>query len=287
MKTKLIYTLLLTTLITLNFSFAQNTTNSCLDLKFNMKLKSNDRNTKGEVKKLQNFLLQYGNMSGTANGNFGPATLKAVKAFQEANGLIVTGVVGKVTREKVSKVSCKVVFVADISKIKANPVNLTPNIEAFMGEFSKMESSVKEECSDKFGVTLTTQSCINQLDILRKVKDVCIKNYSAKIEQLNECSGKLLIQGFANENLIKLFGTYTLATTTDIYGVDLLTLPEGQTVKIFDFSPKEESLLGFVKPTTRTYLKEGGKLKVVTSARDVGGGKGSESLSISMEHLVK
>ncbi len=107
MKTKILFTALLTSLLTLNFSFAQTTPNSCLDLKFNMKYKSNDKRAKGEVSKLQNFLAQNGHLVGvTANGNYGPATIKAVKDFQKANNLIVTGVVGNVTRGKVNELSC-------------------------------------------------------------------------------------------------------------------------------------------------------------------------------------
>ena len=117
MKIKIIITSLLTALLTLNFSFAQTVSNSCLDLKFNMKSKSRDINTKGEVTKLQNFLISNGYLvEVNANGNYGPATVRAVKDFQEANNLIVTGIAGKVTREKVGEVSCIIINNSNLEK---------------------------------------------------------------------------------------------------------------------------------------------------------------------------
>lgn len=51
-----------------------------------------------QVKMLQLKLKSLGLLSATPNGRFGPATLKAVKAFQKANGLPAVGLVGKATR---------------------------------------------------------------------------------------------------------------------------------------------------------------------------------------------
>ena len=51
-----------------------------------------------EVKKLQELLVKEGFFSGTPNGNYGPATISAVKKFQGAHGLDALGVVGPSTR---------------------------------------------------------------------------------------------------------------------------------------------------------------------------------------------
>ena len=53
-----------------------------------------------EVKKLQNFLNWAGFSCGTADGDFGMATLKAVKNFQKAVGLDPDGIVGSGTLKK-------------------------------------------------------------------------------------------------------------------------------------------------------------------------------------------
>ncbi len=59
------------------------------------------RNTKGmAVKALQRLLLHRGSEV-TVDGKFGPATEKAVKAFQSANELDADGVVGTDTWSKV------------------------------------------------------------------------------------------------------------------------------------------------------------------------------------------
>jgi peptidoglycan hydrolase-like protein with peptidoglycan-binding domain len=58
-----------------------------------------------EVKQLQLKLQQLGYFSKTtiANGNFGPATETAVKAFQKANKLDQVGYVGVGTRAALNK----------------------------------------------------------------------------------------------------------------------------------------------------------------------------------------
>jgi hypothetical protein len=52
------------------------------------------------VKKWQQFLKQQGFFSAEPNGNFGPKTLDATKAFQQIHGIQATGVVGSLTISK-------------------------------------------------------------------------------------------------------------------------------------------------------------------------------------------
>lgn len=56
-----------------------------------------------EVKEIQNKLFEKGFLSAVPNGNFGPATLKAVKAFQVTNGLVADGIVGSGTLNVLNK----------------------------------------------------------------------------------------------------------------------------------------------------------------------------------------
>ena len=53
--------------------------------------------TGGEVKELQRRLKQWGYYSGAVDGVYGPATVKAVKYFQQKNGLKADGIAGKST----------------------------------------------------------------------------------------------------------------------------------------------------------------------------------------------
>ncbi len=58
-----------------------------------------------EVRELQRRLKQLGYYSGSADGDFGPATEAAVKAFQKANGLTADGKAGEKTLEKLNSSS--------------------------------------------------------------------------------------------------------------------------------------------------------------------------------------
>ena len=53
-----------------------------------------------EVQTLQNMLISLGYLSGSADGKFGSSTRRAVKAFQQANGLSPDGIVGAATQAK-------------------------------------------------------------------------------------------------------------------------------------------------------------------------------------------
>jgi len=52
-----------------------------------------------EVLRVQQRLQELGIFTGTPRGNFGEKTEAAVRAFQQANGLVVDGIVGPRTRE--------------------------------------------------------------------------------------------------------------------------------------------------------------------------------------------
>lgn len=57
-----------------------------------------------EVMKLQNFLREQGYSKGRADGDYGRGTQKAVEAFQQAQGLEVTGIVDSLTIIEISKI---------------------------------------------------------------------------------------------------------------------------------------------------------------------------------------
>src|SRR3989338_5023311 len=74
----------------------------CVSLNFNLKYRSRDANTNGEVSTLQDFLQSQNYLSSEPTGYFGILTLKAVKDFQRDNGITPTGYVGPITRAKIN-----------------------------------------------------------------------------------------------------------------------------------------------------------------------------------------
>jgi peptidoglycan hydrolase-like protein with peptidoglycan-binding domain len=56
-----------------------------------------------EVLELQKRLKSEGYLNATPNGNYGPATVAAVKAYQKAKGLSQLGTVGPGTRAALNK----------------------------------------------------------------------------------------------------------------------------------------------------------------------------------------
>jgi peptidoglycan hydrolase-like protein with peptidoglycan-binding domain len=57
-----------------------------------------------QVKALQAILIDARYLSGTADGSFGPKTATALRAYQKANGVAVTGYVGPTVRAKLNQV---------------------------------------------------------------------------------------------------------------------------------------------------------------------------------------
>jgi peptidoglycan hydrolase-like protein with peptidoglycan-binding domain len=79
---------------------------TCTTIEHTLRLGSRDRNTDNEVTELQTFLRAEGYLRSQPSGFFGFATLRAVRSFQAAEGLKVTGVVQEETQTKIEAVSC-------------------------------------------------------------------------------------------------------------------------------------------------------------------------------------
>lgn len=79
----------------------------CTNLNSNIAIGSKDGHYRTPyVTALQNFLVTKGLLTTAPNGYFGFQTQAAVRSFQQANGLEVTGFVGPLTREKIKTLSC-------------------------------------------------------------------------------------------------------------------------------------------------------------------------------------
>jgi len=96
-------------------------TEPCVSLQNNLRYKTKDALTNGEVSTLQDFLQEQDFLSSEPTGYFGLLTLKAVKSFQSANEIVPTGYVGPMTRARIFTLSkCGTAVVA------STPVALAP-----------------------------------------------------------------------------------------------------------------------------------------------------------------
>jgi hypothetical protein len=102
-----------TTQITPIESESDTESSSCIEITQVLKYQSKDATTNGAVTLLQNFLHATNYLPSVATGFFGAGTLKAVKAFQKANGFTQTGATGPNTRAKIKEISCSSEAVAD------------------------------------------------------------------------------------------------------------------------------------------------------------------------------
>lgn len=75
---------------------------SCTDLKVNLKRGTESK----DVLALQNFLFEKKLLTAKPNGYFGPATLRAVQAYQKSVGLTNSGAVLTLTRAAIKKETC-------------------------------------------------------------------------------------------------------------------------------------------------------------------------------------
>jgi hypothetical protein len=84
---------------------------TCLDIKSSvLKYKYSNKNTNSEVSKLQKFLLDKNLLTEkeyfSGYGFYGLSTLSAVKKYQKQNGIITTGLVGKITKGYIKNETC-------------------------------------------------------------------------------------------------------------------------------------------------------------------------------------
>lgn len=102
-----------------------------------------------QVKYLQKFLNWYGNYQLDVDGQFGNATLAAVKDFQKKEGLIVDGIVGIKTRNKMQSVKKKINKPSNPTPTKFTKVK-GMDISAWQGKISKANYEKAKKAGIKF-----------------------------------------------------------------------------------------------------------------------------------------
>ncbi len=84
---------------------------SCTNLSYDLYSGLQDSRTDLSVSALQKYLVSTGYLSAAPTGYFGPSTLAAVKSFQGANGISVTGRAGPLTRSIIKQKSCATAYI--------------------------------------------------------------------------------------------------------------------------------------------------------------------------------
>jgi hypothetical protein len=82
------------------------TSSSCLRFAKNLRYGLYDKGTNISVSQLQDFLRSNNFLQRKPTGFFGMSTVQAIRKFQNKNGLLVSGIVGPLTRAKIEKTSC-------------------------------------------------------------------------------------------------------------------------------------------------------------------------------------
>lgn len=102
-------------------------TSLCTVISKNLQYLSRDTKSSSDVAKLQTFLNTRGYLDSQSSGYFGPATKKAVIAFQNDNSLRATppGFVGPGTRAKIQEIDCKSPFVKEFTCFPNNTTYTT------------------------------------------------------------------------------------------------------------------------------------------------------------------
>ena len=106
---------------------APSNVSTCVNLQNNMYYGLQDASVNGEVSVLQDFLQSNNYLSNNPTGFYGLITTNAVKAFQSANSISPTGIVGPITRAEIASLTCGSSVVSPIPVNPSNELQLTSN----------------------------------------------------------------------------------------------------------------------------------------------------------------
>lgn len=185
-------------------------------------LRKND--TGDNVAQLQESLIKLGYLTGKADGNYGSATVDAVKAFQKANGLTVDGTAGTSTQK---------LLYGGSAKAKATP---TPTPKATAATAAESGGALK--VGSKGSDVKKLQSKLISLGYLSGKADGVYGTKTAAAVRAFQKASKLTADGVAGEKTLgKLQNTSssgssaTAKTTTSTAKVSTSTRPSASKVQ--------------------------------------------------------
>lgn len=166
------------------------------------------KNDSGQnVAQLQEMLIQLGYLSGTADGNYGTDTEKAVKAFQKANGLTQDGTAGPATQKKLFGGSAKAAPTPTPSPTpKATKAGATPTPAPASSSVLKVGSKGDEVKS--------LQQKLIELGYLRGTADGIFGNKTAAAVKAFQTASKLTADGIAGRKTLSKLNSTSSSNTS-------------------------------------------------------------------------
>lgn len=208
-------------LISVSFACAQlvdqaDSAVDCAALTYSLKLGSRDATTRGEVTTLQTYLVQSNLLESDPTGYFGQVTKKAVQAFQSANGISPTGIIGTYSRAKIKALSCTgqaSSFLQTVSQVvsQASSPSNQPYVPTWSGVASQVASGVAPipgQASVTQGVVRPMQVMFRQGSYIGKV-NVPI-SVSWVTPNADKCSLSTAQDGVVSETFKRPNGYYTV-----------------------------------------------------------------------------
>lgn len=155
-------------------------------------------------------------------------------------------------------------------------VTAVTELQTFLTDW---KNSYKTDCAGKEATT----ECTLWKAGIEKIEATCFQNKLTGAE-VTKCGKDVFGATFQAALQAKGSGTTTSTTksTVDSHGIDLATLPEGQTVKVFKNGPTEEVSYG--NEITVTYVRTGDTVKITeTIVYDGNNGRSQYTRTVSLK----
>jgi len=115
-----------------------------------------------EVTELQEFLIDKGFLSGQATGNFFSLTLRAVKAFQVANGLPSTGYFGPMSRAKANQLLTEDISTTNSAEITETGTTTQPTNTNQLAILNQQIAELNKKLEEQKQIQQQTQNTLQQ-----------------------------------------------------------------------------------------------------------------------------
>ena len=226
------------------------TASQCVSLQNNLRYRDRDINKNGEVSTLQDFLQSKGYLNSEPTGYFGLLTLKAVRDFQNANGILpVSGYVGPITKAKIKALTCGdyVPTVPPTTTTTPTPTTTNTNLPSGCLSGQNFSSTTGLACNGSQGTAFpagclsnqgysptTGKPCFSQLNPITPTITVLSPNGGQVYQAGQEVTIKWKTENIPGNTLIRIYRDWkrpdNSSNTQLTQRSVLLTTPNGYTI---------------------------------------------------------